>query len=142
MTTTPERKTPEQIIEEVLSEFPERVWLSHRIADRLRAAGLLGGDPNEDAVERGARAFYAASWLDRDAGLSDTRSAAEMVKDGVRAALAAAPVVDEAKLAEVIQNAEDGDLCKNGWSRKPGPGQRRAAHAVREHLDGLRGGGR
>lgn len=53
----------------------------------------------------------------------------------------AAPV-DGAKLAEVIQNAEDGELCKNGWSREPGAGQHRAAQAVREYLDSLRGEGR
>lgn len=33
-------------------------------------------------------------------------------------------------LAQVIQNAEDGDLTANGWSRRPGPSQRRASDAV------------
>lgn len=67
-----------------------------RIIDALRARNLLSeGAPSEEQIERGARAFYAAAWLDKDAGLNDDRTAPEMVKDGVRAALTAAGVAPQ-----------------------------------------------
>lgn len=56
------------------------------------AAGRLAREPGEEQVERAARAFYASAWLDKGAGLDDTRTGPEVVKDGVRAALTAAGV--------------------------------------------------
>ncbi|WP_336653061.1 MULTISPECIES: hypothetical protein [unclassified Leucobacter] len=83
MTTTP-NPTAEQIIEEVLHPFPERVWLSHRIVARLRAAGLLGGDPTEERIERAAQAMHAAS-----SGFFSEASWRALAREGLAAADAA-----------------------------------------------------
>ena len=110
MTTTP-NPTAEQIIEEVLHPFPERVWLSHRIVARLRAAGLLGGDPTEEQIERAHDAgMNAVDWDMVREGVDDPAEAASIA---VRIALAAAGVAPQELSAHVNPLATSGERVRN-----------------------------
>lgn len=113
---TNERKTPEQIVAAVIEEhwkgyahgvLPEGAFEAAIVAD-LRAAGLLVQEPDKDAVERAARAFYEepagfTSW-DRlnkvEPGIADRYRAA------VRRALAAAGVALW-EPSEIVDDAAD-----------------------------------
>ncbi|QAB18714.1 hypothetical protein Leucomu_13055 [Leucobacter muris] len=86
------KMTAERIIEEVLHPFPERVWLSHRIVARLRAAGLLVGDPTEEQIERASIAFSCETveeW--RDLGEEVRRMIRGDMRDALTAAVGVAP---------------------------------------------------
>ena len=139
MTTTPE--TP-ALLGDLTDETIERAITAVLAADTIIPDG---GDPRGDA-EKVVRAALAAARVapltpseqdlghDRDdlgicrrcrSGLT-----AAAIVDGEPPCQATAPSPDRESLAQLIQNAEDGDLCSNGWNRAPGPAQRRAADAI------------
>lgn len=67
------------------------------------------GEPTDAQVKASTRAFYAASWLDIDAGRSDGRTDNQRSEDGVRAALRAAFATEQGEnrpdLRRVISEA-------------------------------------
>lgn len=141
--------------DQVLASVPVSIAYSECVEiATCRAAGLLGGDPAEEWIELAAEAGYEVILENSGARAfmgrwdEQAESYRDFLRAQARAILAAAPVVDEAKLVQVIARHRVtagrpglATECLCGWRssiRDPG----HPAHLARAILEELRGGER
>lgn len=100
MTTTP-KPTAEQIVDSVMRR-PD--WDAYDVTTALRDAGLLGGAPAKEQIERAARALHDRQWRNSDTHprwgegghcLSESGHRTEVMEDAAAALAAAAGVAPQ-----------------------------------------------
>lgn len=142
-----ERKTPEQVIAEALRSVTPKLHeplytqvlneQAAHVAIELRAAGLLVGDPTEDAVERGARYLWSGDDVDDPSVIRvwedklDERDR-ERWREEAREFFAAAGVApqDELPVASALPVGDDSGHAGDDdrGSREDGPEEEGCSH--------------